>query len=158
MTQWWIGVVVLGFAFTSQAQAQVDLRTSPESPRASQPFSLHANGAGCHRFQNLDPSARVLSVQGSVIEVTVPYTYANPCVLPLVPVSWNLPGVSAGSYTIELYGEADDFPRALVEAIQVEVQPGVIASTPSVVPTNSWWALGLLSLGILMAFRARHRA
>lgn len=147
-------LVLLGM---DPVHAQVDLRATPESPRAGQSWSLHANGGGCHRFQNLDPSARVLSVQGSVIEVTVPYRYANPCVLPLVPVTWNVPGVPAGSYTIELYGEADDFPRALVEAIEVVVQPGVVAPTPAVVPANSWWTLGLLLLGIL-AFRGRGRA
>lgn len=140
-----------------EAHAQVDLRATPESPRAGQSWALHANGGGCHRFRNLDPSARALSVEGRVIEVTVPYTYASPCVLPPVPVTWNLPGVAAGTYSVELYGESDDFPRALIEAIGVVVQPGVVASTPSVVPTTSWWAMALLSLGIL-AFRGRARA
>lgn len=149
------GVVAL--LWMGQAHAQVDLRVTPESPRAGRSLTLHANGGGCHRFQDLNPASRVVQVQGTVIEVTVPYVYANPCVLPLVPVTWTLPGVPAGTYTVELYGEDDDFPRALIEAIEIVVQPGAVAAAPSVIPSTSWWALAALMVGIAWVMVSRSR-
>lgn len=156
MRRFFLGAV-LTLLWMGEAHAQVDLRVTPNTPRPSQPWSLHANGGGCDRFRDLNPSARVVTVQGSVIEVTVPYAYASPCVLPLVPVTWTLPGVPAGIYTVELYGEDDDFPRALIEAIGVVVQPGAVAAATSVIPSTSRWALVALMLGIAWVTGSRSR-
>lgn len=151
---------VISLLWAGQAQAQVDLRVTPESPVAFQSFSLHASGGGCDRFMDLDPSAREVAVQGGVIRVVVPYYYGNPCVLPLVPVTWTMPSVPPGNYRVELYGEYEyfDFPRTLVEAIDVVVQPGAAAPLPAVIPSTSWWALAALMMGIAWVTASRSRA
>lgn len=145
------------FLMSAQAQAQeLELHTTPDSPVAAQPFSLHAMGGGCHAFLNLDPQDREISVAGNVISVTVPYEHTGVCVIPPLQHQWTIPGVPAGAYTLELHGEDDDFPRQLLDTIDIVVVPGSTASLPTVVPATSWWAM-LLLLSTIVAIAARRQ-
>lgn len=158
-------LVLLMAAGLSPAMAQVlGLHTEPTAPRAGQAFVLELTAATCHVFwDETDPLAREVSVDGDTITVTVEYTAPPPggggCEASTQrDVRRNIGPFPAGTYTILLVG-SDPISGSEGEGIDqvaVSILPAV-ASTPSVVPMAGPFTLLALALGMVMlaAFRAR---
>lgn len=110
----------------------VNLRVQPAQLIENQTIRVLANTGGCNVFDFPHPDNREVDVADGVIQVTVPFHYNATCIIPLATFEWRLDGVPAGNYRLELYGEhPDDFPRALLQAIDITVSP---APLPAIVP------------------------
>lgn len=136
----------------------IELRITPEVPRAFQPITVHALQDPCYRF-GLNLTA--YEVDGNVIRVVVPYSGNLFCPpIPVVPFQWTIPGVPAGSYRLELMADSPGVPAYyLLDAINVQVALGAVPQ-PQVVPTSSWFGLGALMVIVfsLGAYRMWRRS
>jgi hypothetical protein len=151
-------VLLLGCTIGMQdawsGEFDIELRITPEVPRAYQPITVHALQHPCYRFGLNLTAVEVL--EGNVIRVVVPYEGNLFCPpIPVIPFQWTVPGVPVGSYRLELLADSPGVPDYyLLDAINIQVALGAVPE-PRVVPSVSWGGLGAL---VMMLAFAAHRS
>ena len=153
-------------AFSPDASAQGGPRgatTVPTSPRAGTSFLVEMNAYNCDTFWGDEPWDRTVTVSGTSITVTVPYTppfsgggcdFGNP-----YRISWYVGPFQAGQYSLTVLGV--DPLSGDVGTIQITIPVTIVENVaPNAIPTRSSGSLALLGLvvGWLGLLAARRRS
>ena len=160
---------ILGCAFASlistfaHAGSGVDynLRTTPPSPAAGQPFQAVFEDTQCEQFMLTTPPAAPPSVQvqGSLVTVGVDRLPVLDCNSPAATYTISVPALDAGTYTLRLLArEMGDPGNEVVEDSITVVVRQATARTHSI-PANGLESLGslgaLIALAVLLHSRRR---
>ena len=164
----WLRCIVLGgglcFGFGAMADIYPGGLTSqfvgthPSTPLAGQPITLLLQSGPCEFLSDNRSSATILAISNDVVSVRIPGVSTSLCDLGFSPREYDIPGLPAGSYRLDLtFYDVDQAggigePAGYIGGRDISILP---PHAPHAIPSSGFAALVMLwSLVALAGFRA----
>ncbi len=146
-------LLLMGLAL-QDASAQHNLRTHPATPTAGQSFQVQFEDNQCLTFLVEPPGASpTVQLSGNTLRVTVDIVQYPDCMLspgPFTTFAVSVPGLSTGSYQLELIGRAFQSPNnfGLLQTVPITI---VAPLAPATIPATDSLAVLILAVSIAIS-------